>query len=337
MAVEIEQHAERAPDQWDAAVEASDDTWLFHTSRWIDTTASVWPLENRYFVARQNGRIVGGFALQVAPGGRRPWVRPRAYSTMMGSGGPFAVGDLAPQGRKNVLKALSEAVVRFGRERRLAAVECCLPPLAQSNLRNIRGVNPMALLGWEDVSTHTRIIDLRVPEADLESDVSRLARRKRKRALADGYTVARADWAESLDDYYEIHLETYRRTGASPHPKAYFEAIARQFAPAGHAVLWVCRTPEGGPAAFYNCARFGSATLSWTACSRTGTGDDGVNYLLLWQAIVGARENGCRYYEVGEGFPNTSDEKLKGLTDFKSKFGGEVYRFYRGRFSWGRC
>ncbi len=55
-----------------------------------------------------------------------------------------------------------------------------------------------------------------------------------------------------------------------------------------------------------------------------------------WQAIVGAKEEGCLYYEVGEGFPNTSDEKLKGLTDFKSKFGGEVYRFYRGRFSFGR-
>ena len=328
--MEIEERTEIAPQEWDAAVEASDDTWLFHTARWIEATASVWPLENRYFVARKNDRIVGGFPLQVAPGGRRPWVRPRAYSTMMGTGGPFAARDLAGKGRMHVLAALSDAVLQFGRKRRLAAVDCILPPLAAGNLRNIRGVNPMVLLGWEDTSTHTRIVDLTRPESELESVLGE-ARRKMKRAKAEGYTVQRTDWKNSLDDYYRVHVETYRRTGVPPHPKAYFEAIAEKFGSSGQAVLWVCRTSTGEPVAYHNSARFGEGAVYWTGCSRTGCGEAGVNYLLCWRAILGAQQDGYRFYEVGESFPNTSDRKLKGLSEFKSKFGGELFRLFRGR------
>ncbi len=48
--------------------------------------------------------------------------------------------------------------------------------------------------------------------------------------------------------------------------------------------------------------------------------------------MLGAKEEGFRWYEVGEIFPGTLDEKLKGLSTFKSKFGGELYRFYRGEY-----
>ncbi len=330
--MEIEQSTQISPGEWDAAVAISDDTWMFHTTRWIEMTASVWPLDNRYFTARKNGRMVGGFALQVAPGGRRPWIRPRAYSTKMGTGGPFAVKGLGAKARERTFLALNEAVLARGREQRLGGLECSLPPLAPKSMGNVRGINPLVALGWNDISTHTQIVDLSLPVPELESALSRLTRRKIKRSSAEGYTVAQEDWGKSLDEYYQVHQETYHRTGASPHPKAYFDAIAGQFAPQGNAVLWVCRNSAGEPVAFYNCARFAEGAVSWTACSRTGHGEAGVNYLLLWRSMLGAKEEGFRWYEVGEIFPGTSDEKLKGLSTFKSKFGGELYRFYRGEY-----
>lgn len=330
--MQIEQSAEISPGEWDAAVEDSDDAWMFHTTKWIELTARVWPLENRYFLAREGRRMLGGFPLQVAPGGRRPWIRPLAYSIKMGTGGPFVIREVSPKIRKRVLAALSEAVLDLARERRLAGVECMLPPLAANNMANTRGVNPLVLLGWEDVSTLTRIVDLSLPQADLEAAVPD-ARRKMRRARDRGYTVARGDWSELLDEYYAVHTQTYRRTGVTPHPKSYFEGIARGFSAGQNALLWVCRSAEGEPVAFHNSARFKQGAVYWTGCSQSDHAQAGVNYLLFWHAILGAKEDGYKYYDVGEAFPNSPDPKLGGLTQFKSKFGGDLYRFYRGRVS----
>jgi hypothetical protein len=131
-----------------------------------------------------------------------------------------------------------------------------------------------------------------------------------------------------LDEYYLTHLETYRRTGASHHPKEYFEIIA-ETAHRGQAVLWVGRDPSGKPVAFHNCARYRKGSLYNTGCCKTEHLRSGINYLLFWNAIVGAKEDGCNWYEVGEVFPNETGGKLRGLSIFKEKFDGELYRYYR--------
>ena len=327
--MQIDLCAEIDPQEWDAAVMASDDAWLFHTSAWLEMTAEVWPVENLYVTARQNGRIVGGFPVQVdrLPG----WLRWReAYSSRMGCSGPFVIREVAGKTRRRVLEALSEAVKAWARSERIDRLACALPPLAESNLRNLHGVNPLAFLAWEDVSTHTRIINLAKPESELWSDLSADARYNIRAAESAGYRVERAEWPAMLDEYYRVHVETYYRTGAQPHPKAYFQGIASRIAPAGNAVLWVCLDQEGSPVGFHNCGRFAGGAVYWSGCSRTEHLDRGVNYLLVWHALRGAKTDGCHAYDIGEVFPGASSGKLHGLSVFKSKFGGELYRLYRG-------
>jgi len=327
--MEIEECAQIDAGQWDAAVAASDDAWLFHTAAWLEMTASVWPLENRYFAARQNGRIVGGFPLQADRPTR--WLRPRsAYSTKMGCSGPFVTRDLTGKGRRRVLQALNDAVLQWARSGRIESLCCWLPPLAAANLGNLRGVNPLALLGWEDVSTHTRIVDLSRPESELWSDLSEDARYNIRKAESAGYRVERAQWPQMLDEYYRVHVETYRRTGVPPHPRAYFQGIAERIAAGGHAVLWVCLDRQGGPVAFHNCGRFAGGAVYWTGCSRSEHLEQGVNYLLVWHALRGAKADGVQAYDIGEVFPGAAGGKLHGLSVFKSKFGGQLYRLYRG-------
>ncbi|HIQ22399.1 MAG TPA: GNAT family N-acetyltransferase [Planctomycetes bacterium] len=328
VAVEVESEVSAA--EWDEAIGRSDDTWLFHTAGWIELTARVWPLRNWFFVVRRGGRIVGGLAVQLAPGGRRPWVRPQAYSIWMGTGGPFAVRDLDAKARHRVLDALTEAVRQWAAQEGLAAVHCALPPLAPNNLQNARGINPLVPFGWQDTSTHTRIRSLS-QGCDLFDGLDPDARRLCRRAVEAGYRVAREDWSEALDRYYELHQETYRRTGATPHPREYFEGIARTMGPRGHAVLWGCRNSSGQLVAFHNCGRYGQGAVYWTGCSQTADAKAGVNYLLMAHAIRAAAEEGFRYYDLGEAFPGTSDAKLRGLDRFKGKFGGQMYRFFRGR------
>src|SRR3546814_9110168 len=51
--------------------------------------------------------------------------------------------------------------------------------------------------------------------------------------------------------------ETYRRTGVPPHPREYFEGIARWTAPAEHSVLWRVRDASGAVIGYHNDACFG--------------------------------------------------------------------------------
>jgi lipid II:glycine glycyltransferase (peptidoglycan interpeptide bridge formation enzyme) len=46
-------------------------------------------------------------------------------------------------------------------------------------------------------------------------------------------------------------------------------------------------------------------------------------YLLQWQAVLDAKNAGCKYYDfLGIAPENTPDHPWAGVTDFKLKFGG---------------
>lgn len=328
--MEVSANTSVSAEEWTEMLHASDDVWLYHTLPWLDMTAGVYALENWYFVARDGGCTLGAFPVQRMRYSRYARSCDTGYSGLMGSAGPFFRRSLSPKQRGRVLTTLTDAVRRWAKDVRVDRVHCSLPPLAASCLKNVRGVNPLATAGWEDVSTHTRLSALSRPESTLWRDLAEDARRSVKRAQALGYTVSREDWRDRLEDYYQVHQETYRRTGVPPHPKGYFAGIASDIAPQGQAVLWVGRDPEGRAVAFHNDARYRSGSLYWTGCCETGHLESGINYLLFWQALVGAQEDGCAWYEIGEAFPGVRSGKEFGLTVFKAKFGGELFRYFRG-------
>ncbi len=328
MRFEISHQADVAQETWDGLVNSSDDTWLWHLWAWTGALARVYPVEKQYFICRVGGRDVGGlqFLLRQNTGSV---LGPR-YSLMSIPAGPFCVSGVSNKTRTRVVAELTAAAMSWAREVGLRTLSCMLPPLAMSNLQNIHGVNPLIAAGWRDASTHTLIADLSKSESDLWLDLAHDARWQVKKARSAGYVVQRAKWREMLDSYYGIHVENYERTGVPPHPKSYFEAIA-QTEDKHQSVLWVGRTASGRPVAFHNCARFRNGSVYNTGCCETEHLRSGINYLLFWNAILGAKHDRCRFYEIGEVFPDARTGKLKGLTTFKEKFGGELYRFYRGQ------
>jgi len=328
--MEVSAKTSVSPQEWTELLRASDDVWLYHTLPWLDMTAGVYALENWYFVARDGGVALGAFPVQRMRYSHYARSCDAGYSGLMGSAGPFFRRGLSPKRRGRALAALTDAVLQWAKDARVDRVQCSLPPLAASCRENVRGVNPLAPAGWADVSTHTRLSALSRPEAALWQDLADDARRSVKRAQEAGYTVGREDWRDRLEDYYRVHQETYRRTGVPPHPKGYFAGIASDIAPQGQAVLWVGRDPEGRAVAFHNDARYRDGSLYWTGCCETAHLASGINYLLFWQALVGAQEDGCAWYEIGEAFPGVRSGKELGLTVFKAKFGGELFRYFRG-------
>jgi hypothetical protein len=327
--MEVTHNSSVDPEEWAALIDRSDDAWLYHCLDWLDQTARVYSLTNHFVIARQNGVAVGAIPLQLSPAYRLGQPRHVVYSTMMGPAGPFCSRDLSPAQRNRVLTELTTASKNWAGERDAELITCFLPPLAPNNLANPRGINPLTVAGWIDTSTHTRIVDLGETETQLLSDLSSNARQYLKKCSSAGYTVERADWLSMLDDYYRIHEQNYHRTGAPPHPKTYFQVISR-FGAKNKSVLWVCRDPKGTPVAFHNSARFADGALYWTGCCLNEHIESGANYLLLWQSLLGAKQDGCRWFEVGEVFPNAQEGKRHGLSVFKNKFGGSLYRLFRG-------
>jgi hypothetical protein len=318
------------PAEWDALVAASDDTWLWHTHAWIAGTGRVLNVETRYVIVSDGGRPVAGMPMQLRSEHWFGRSRRRAHGIAMGSSGPFAARDLPDRRRSRALARVTDAAVAWARDEGAEELLCSLPPLAPAHLANSRGVNPLVPAGWDDASTHTRIVDLAVDEARLLGGLAYDARRSIRLAGEAGYTVAAEPWRDRLDEYYRVHVETYRRTGAAPYPKEYFGLIAA-LSERGQAVLWVARDGSGRPVAFHNDGRCREGSLYWSGCCETEHLRSGVNYLLTWEAMRGARRDGCRWYDIGEVFPNVREGKLHGLTTFKEKFGGDLYRYYRGQ------
>lgn len=312
-------------DEWDALVKQSDDGWPFALACWQRLILAVreWGLSDCSFALRENGKLVAVMPLQFNSKSRV------MASSGWGGSGPVVAPGLSRKHRHRVLRDVLGKAESLGRDNNAERLEFWTSPVTRSSIAAPWGVNPFLTYGYEDSSGVSQVINLAMPETELWGSVSETARHAIRRARASGCTVARESWPGLLDAYYETHVATYRRTGVAPHPKEYFAGIARELWPRGYGVLWVARDMSGVPIAFHNAIWFGESAFYHTACSGHRALDAGANYLLFWDALIGAKAAGVRWYDCGEIFPSESSDKRAGLTTFKTKFGGEMHRFFK--------
>ena len=311
--------------EWDDIVLNSDDAWMFHLYDWLPLTEQAWNLESHSFLVESEGRLVGVFPLQKRKGSRI------LRSTFMGLGGP-AVRNGIPEGlRSKVLHAMHTHAETLARESGCVSMEAHLPALSKTTLASRWQVNPLVNESHEDISTHTWMVDLTVPEDVLLSNCSYDARRSIRKATEAGYTIAPVRSVEDMHKYYDIHCETRRRTGVEPHPEQYFMGCYEVFCRRGYAATWKALDRNGEQVAFEMIGLFGKGALYWAGCCRTEHMDSGVNYLLQHHSMLWAKKQGAEWFENGEAFPNVREGKLRGLTVFKGKFGGTLHRVFKGR------
>lgn len=320
--MEIFSFSNIASERWNEVVSQSDDGWSFSLAGWLEMVTPIWNMENLSFAILENAKVVAVMPLH--------WIaaEKRLSSCGWGHGGPAILSGVSLKDRRRLWRAAFAHVEEIAAQLKAKRITASISPLCRSSLTNHWGVNPLVEVGYADVSTHTRIIDLQKVESDLWLGLAQDARQRIKRARSLGYTVKRCVWREMVDEYYRVHVETYQRTGVQPYPKTYFEGIANQSSQ--YCVLWVGFDPSGSPVAFHNDARFGLGAMYHTGCSETAHLESGINYLLFWEAILGEKMDGILWYESGEAFPQAKQGKDKSLTSFKAKFGGELHRLYRG-------
>lgn len=314
-------------EQWDGVVSQSQDGWLYGLAAWQKTIVEVpqWGLDDQSFAAFDAGRLMGVMPLEMTSDGR-------LCSTPLGASGPIAAAGLSPGERETVMRAMIDHAREVAGREGAGVIEISIPPLCRTSLNDPNGDNALLRYGFEDASTHSWIIDLRRSKEEVQDGISRNARRKIKEATGLGYSVRPIRDRVEMDVYYDIHCETYHRTGVSPHPKEYFLGIYDRFTSKGLSKIWVAVNRSGTPVAFTNIGIYKNAALYWTTCCRDHDFANGVYYLLLWHAIESAKSEGVEWFDCAEAFPGApAGSKEKGLSDFKSKFGGELHRYWKGR------
>ncbi len=315
--------SENAAD-WAAVAATSPDAWMFHDAGWLAMTERSLGLAGYSFILEMNGRPVGVMPLQMRSGSRV------MRSSFFGTGGPALIAGLASGERRKFFSELFTRAADISRSAGAVALEVHLPPLSQTSLGSRWQVNPLVEFGYEDTSTHTWVADLSPLWDKVAERFSGSVSGELKKAAAAGYRIEQITDEGDMVLYDKVHRETCAASGIRPHPRAYFNGVFRDIVLSGRAVIWKAVSSSGEPVAFEMTARYADTALYWAGCCRRAALDTGVNYLLQTQAMRWAREQGCRWFENGEAFPQEVSGKLKGLTLFKRKFGGELHRYHKG-------
>ncbi len=173
----------------------------------------------------------------------------------------------------------------------------------------------------------TLLVDLTGEAEELLARMKQKPRYNVRLAARKGVTVRPGDEAD-LPAFYQLMELTAQRDGFGIHTQAYYETAHRLFVPAGRGCLLLAEYDGqllAGLVAF---------ALGDTACYMYGASSDEhrnlmPTYLLQWEAMLWAREQGCRTYDLW-GVPDEDEARLE--DGFKQRSDGlwGVYRFKRG-------
>jgi len=154
-------------------------------------------------------------------------------------GGP-AVADAAPPREYRAITAFAlEYTAEIAARHNAGEIQITLSAMAPAFCGgNCPRVNPLIHHGYDNALAQTWVVDLQGGEDAIWKRMEGRARTAVRKAEKQGVTVREA-YENDLDVYYELHCETYHRTGAEPHPRAYFEKIWAEFLPAGLARVFI--------------------------------------------------------------------------------------------------
>ena len=315
-------------NKWNSFTDQSSEAWLWHRYETLDALEH-WPgrKDASFSIADSMDNIVCIVPTQI--------VREKKFLLSMRSidsfGGPAFRDGVSGRDRRLAIEYFVKRHLALTREYECSATTYSVAAMTPF----IRGaqcprVNPLLVLGCENTLGQTWVLDLSKGKSALWDQFQGRARTAIRKAEKHGVTVRLADRYDDLEIYFNLHCETYSRTGLTPHPKAYFQAIWRDFFMQGFSKIWFAEL-NGKVVAAENFGIFKGAAIYWTGAATTLGLEVEANSLLQWTAMQWMVDAKLSWYETGEAFPNLSVGKARGLSNFKKSFGGELYLYFKSR------
>lgn len=305
----------RDPAAWDTFVEATEHGSYLQLAGWARVKAPNGWTAHRLLAGAPGGRI--GLQLLL----RRP--RPLPWSLGYAPRGPVAEAWTAAA-LADLTAAIREARGRLGRVSHVRIdpeVEADGPEDPAGALRSA-----LVAAGWRPAPSvqppTSRIIDLRADEAALWGDLRGKWRQYVNKARANGVTVVELP-GDPIPPFYAIYRETAERAGFLIRVEQAYRDVHAAFAPAARARILFAVDPAGTPLASLFLVRCGRRVVEPYGGMTTTGAELRANYLLKWEAIRRAREEGAAAYDLwGLAHP--------GIAHFKAGFGGREVRYVGG-------
>lgn len=270
---------------------------------------------------RQGERIVGGAQILVRS---VPVVGKLAYVFQ---------GPIVSHGREDVTMHLLEHLANLSRSRGFTRLRI-------DSFADAQFFSPyLADLGFKTTpcARRTCVVDLDQDEEQIMAQMSYAGRRGIHGARRRGVEVRVGDESD-IDTFHELLKRTSIYKGFPIFPAWYFHYIWRLFAPSNKLRLLLafdtgCKAVSGVIVTVCDDrAYFGWGGMSRDSKHRNLMG----SYLLHWNAILWAKERGCKYYDLASvtQFKHKLARTIVDCPDPYDKFGGRLGRIKRRAFAY---
>lgn len=168
---------------------------------------------------------------------------------------------------------------------------------------------------------NTLMLDLSLSEQQLLAQMKQKGRYNIKLAHKNGVVVRRADESFSLNSFYDVLEETGKRDGFKVHGIDFYQNFLGVLGDKAHLYL-----------AYYEhhliggmlVTTFGDRATYYFGASANTHRDHMAPYALQWFAIQHAKAHGFKEYDfLGIAPEGDGKHALKGVTQFKTRFGGQ--------------
>jgi hypothetical protein len=313
-------------EEWDDfALRQSDEAWLWHLADFQDVMIERG-LEDLSFALRAKP---GGEILAVMPLHRRRRLELHLFRwfTAHSHGGPALRNGVGERQRGKILATIQAYLQATARQHLLTEITIAVPPVAQA----YRGahcprVNPLLQLGCECNTEPAWMVSLIPTMEDIRRAYSYQTRSDLRKA--HDYTIHEAQDESELEKYYQLHIETCRRTEDIPHPFEYFKMIFKRFL-ANRRCRILFYIKDGQILSAQCTGLLKGGANYWFGSSITAKPQHGgENRVLFDRQFELAREEGNEWYFMGGAVLQGS---LVGISNFKGSFGSQLYPYYHGR------
>jgi len=166
----------------------------------------------------------------------------------------------------------------------------------------------------------TAVVDLGPTEDELFANLEKGARYMVRNARRKG-AVARPGAAADLGAFARMVADTGRRKGFGTRNEAYLRDLEHMVTTEGLGDFMVAEI-AGEPIGAILTGTFGPRSCALYAAGNPVGHKVGGQYLLHWEAMMRAKELGCRLYDFrGIGAADDPDDHWAGMTFFKKRFG----------------
>lgn len=198
---------------------------------------------------------------------------------------------------------------------------CIKRKTGSHQIRKTKDINPPGTL----------ILNITRPEEDILSQMKQKARYNINLARKKGVEIEATTDPEKAAIFYKIMKETTSRDGFSAHSLRHYKKQIEILGEKGIIKLYLAKYEDKYIAA--NIVSFFGNTASYLhGASSNEYRNVMAPYLLQWQAILDAKEQGLEYYDFWGIAPDDNlRHKWAGVTKFKKGFGGEPV-FYPGTY-----